>query len=300
MTYPLVKELAADGIPVAVTCRVLKLARQPYYRWLANPITDAELVEAYRANALFDAHRDDPEFGHRLLADEARVAGEAMSDRTAWKITSRNGWWSAFGKRKARGKGKKAGPPVHDDLVQREFTADAPNELWLTDITEHKTAEGKLYLCAIKDVFSGKIVGYSIDSRMKSRLVVNAISNAAALRGDVAGVIVHSDRGSQFRSRKVMRELAHHRMVGSMGRVGAAGDNAAMEMLLSVSSGRGRAFEEPEDVTGVVPLEAPHHFSLRLALRDPSSEIVACLGVNLHAREDRGVKRSVELTVTAA
>ena len=234
MTYPLVKELAADGIPVAVTCRVLKLARQPYYRWLANPITDAELVEAYRANALFDAHRDDPEFGHRLLADEARVAGEAMSDRTAWKITSRNGWWSAFGKRKARGKGKKAGPPVHDDLVQREFTADAPNELWLTDITEHNTAEGKLYLCAIKDVFSGKIVGYSIDSRMKSRLVVNAISNAAALRGDVAGVIVHSDRGSQFRSRKVMRELAHHRMVGSMGRVGAAGDNAAMESFFSL------------------------------------------------------------------
>ena len=85
MTYPLVKELAGDGIPVAVTCRVLKLARQPYYRWLKQPITESELVEAYRANALFDAHRDDPEFGHRLLADEARDAGEAMSDReSAW------------------------------------------------------------------------------------------------------------------------------------------------------------------------------------------------------------------------
>jgi hypothetical protein len=60
-----VKELAGDGVPVTVTCRVLKLARQPYYRWLKRPITDAELVEAYRANALFDAHRDDPEFGHR-------------------------------------------------------------------------------------------------------------------------------------------------------------------------------------------------------------------------------------------
>ena len=59
------KELAADGIPVAVTCRVLKLARQPYYRWLANPVTDAEYLEAHRANALFDAHRDDPEFGYR-------------------------------------------------------------------------------------------------------------------------------------------------------------------------------------------------------------------------------------------
>ena len=71
MTYPLVSELAADGIPVAVTCRVLKLARQPYYRWLAAPIGARELQEAYLANALFDAHRDDPEFGYRLLADVA-------------------------------------------------------------------------------------------------------------------------------------------------------------------------------------------------------------------------------------
>ena len=69
-------ELAADGIPVAVTCRVLKLARQPYYRWRANPVTDAELVEACRANALFDAHHEDPEFGYRYLVEEARDAGQ--------------------------------------------------------------------------------------------------------------------------------------------------------------------------------------------------------------------------------
>ncbi|PWB97545.1 hypothetical protein DF220_06670 [Salinibacterium hongtaonis] len=87
-------ELATDGVPVAVTCRVLKLARQPYYRWLANPVTHTEVVEAYRANALFDAHRDDPEFGHRLLADEARERGESMADRTAWRIASDNCWWN--------------------------------------------------------------------------------------------------------------------------------------------------------------------------------------------------------------
>jgi hypothetical protein len=127
--YPLVKELAANGIPVAVTCLVLKLARQPYYRWLADPITDAEYVAAHRANALFDAHRDDPEFGYRFLVEEARDAGHPMAERTAWRICSDNTWWSAFGKRR-RGKNGKVGPPVHDDLVGRRFTADAPNWLW--------------------------------------------------------------------------------------------------------------------------------------------------------------------------
>jgi len=141
-----VTELAASGIPVTVTCRVLKLARQPYYRWLAAPLTPSEVVEAYRANALFDAHRDDPEFGHRLLADEARDVGESMADRTAWRITAANGWWSVFGKKRGKN-GKKPGPAVHDDLctvtdekgrVRHEFTADRPNQLWLTDITEHR------------------------------------------------------------------------------------------------------------------------------------------------------------------
>ncbi|MEE6180042.1 IS3 family transposase [Mycobacterium sp. 050134] len=230
--YPLVKELAADGIAVAVTCRVLKLARQPYYRWLANPVTDAEYVEAHRANALFDAHRDDLEFGYRFLATEAADAGESMAERTAWRICSTNGWWSAFGKK--RGKNGKPGPPVHDDLVDRDFTADSPNKLWLSDITEHRAGEGKLYLCAIKDVFSNRIVGYSIDSRMKSRLATTALASAVARRGDVAGCILHTDRGSQFRSRKFIHALGRYDMVGSMGRVGAAGDNAAMESFFSL------------------------------------------------------------------
>ena len=127
-------ELAADGIPVTVTCRVLKLARQPYYRWLAKPVINSELTEAYRANALFDAHRGDLEYGHRFLADEAREAGQVMARRTAWRICSTNGWFSVFSKDQ-RGKAGKPGLPVHDDLVGRDFTASAPNELWLADIT---------------------------------------------------------------------------------------------------------------------------------------------------------------------
>ncbi|MCT1803751.1 hypothetical protein M3B51_13290 [Kocuria carniphila] len=142
-------ELAEHGIPLVVSCRVLKLARQPYYRWLKTPASTRELVEAQRANALSGAHRDDPEFGYRLLADEARIeGGEAILDRTAWRIASANGWVSVFGK--TRGKnGKNPGPAVHDDLCviidehgreRHHFTADRPNRLWLTDVTEHKTA----------------------------------------------------------------------------------------------------------------------------------------------------------------
>lgn len=226
-------ELAADGIPVAVSLRVLKLSRQPYYRWRKQQITASEVREAYRANALFDAHQDDPEFGHRFLVTEAAQAGEVMCERTAWRICRDNQWFSVFGKKRAKN-GKRSGPPVHDDLVRRDFTADDINELWLTDITEHPTDEGKLYLCAIKDACSGRIVGYSMSARMKARLAVDALDNAVIRRGVVAGCIIHSDRGSQFRSRKFVHALNRHHMVGSMGRVGAAGDNAAMESFFAL------------------------------------------------------------------
>jgi transposase InsO family protein len=233
MMYPLVSELAVDGVPVTVTCRVLKLVRQDYYRWLASPITASELEEAYLANALFDAHHDDPEFGYRFLADEVKDSGFSACERTVWKICSTNGWWSSFGKKTTR-KLAKVHTPAHDDLVKRRFCADTLDHLWLGDITEHPTKEGKLYLCAIKDVCSNRIVGYSIDERMKARLAVAAINNAAARRGDVAGCIFHTDRGSQFRSRKVHRALTRHHMVGSMGQVGSAGDKAAMESFFAL------------------------------------------------------------------
>jgi transposase InsO family protein len=234
MMFPLVHDLASDGIPVTVTCRVLKLCRPQYYRWLDEPVTDAQLDEAWLANAIFDAHRDDPEFGYRFLADEVRRSGFEVSDRVVWRICRDMGWWSVFGKPKVR-KASKPGTPAHDDLVRRNFTADAPNRVWVVDLTEHRTAEGKLYLCAIKDLFSNRIIGWAIDTRMKARLVVAAVEMAVARRdGDVAGCIFHSDRGSQFRARKVHRALARHGLVGSMGQVGSAGDNAAMESFFAL------------------------------------------------------------------
>ena len=95
------KELAADGIPVAVSRSVLKLSRAPYYRWLKTPVSEAELVEAYRANALFDAHQDDPQFGHRLLADEARDSGQDMCRPPRGRSAQKTSGGLLLGRRRA-------------------------------------------------------------------------------------------------------------------------------------------------------------------------------------------------------
>lgn len=236
MTYPLVLDLAADGIPVAVTCRVLGFSKQAFYKWKANPVTTSDYERAYLINAALDAHADDPEFGYRFIADELQAQGLEVSRNTVHSLCKEVGIIAAVHRR--RGPGKKAGPPVHDDHVQRVFTADVPDRLWLTDITEHWTGEGKLYLCAIKDVFSNRVVGYSIDSRMKSSLAVAALEQAVARRAlasaDLSDLTCHSDRGSQFRSRRFVGALNAHGIRGSMGRVGAAGDNAAMESFFSL------------------------------------------------------------------
>lgn len=234
MMFPLVRDLAATGVPVAVACRVLGFSKQAFYQWEANPVSERDWQEAELLNAAYDIHADDPEFGHRFIADELCAAGHRTSERRIWRLCSQQRIFSAT-IRRARRMNKKPGPAVCDDRVQRDFTATAPNQLWLTDITEHRTAEGKIYACAVKDVFSNRIVGCSIGPRMKSHLAVAALNDAVARRGAraAAGCTVHSDRGSQFRSRKYQRMIKAHGLLGSMGRIGAAGDNAAMESFFS-------------------------------------------------------------------
>ncbi len=231
MIYPLVRELAAEKIPVAVTYRVLGFSPQAFYKWCANPVSQRDWDDAHLINAAYDIHADDPAFGYRFIADELRERGLQVGEHRVARLCSQQRIWSIFAKK--RGLNRTAGPPVHDDLVDRQFTAPAPNTVWLTDITEHPTAEGKLYLCAIKDVHSGRIVGYSMDARMAASLAVSALRNAVALRSP-AGTIVHSDRGSQFRSTAFVRTSKNNGLVGSMGRVGACGDNAAMESFFAL------------------------------------------------------------------
>jgi len=168
-----------------------------------------------------DIHHDDPEFGYRLITDELRNLGHAASENRVGRLCTQQQIYWAFAKKK--GLRNRPGPAVHDDRVKRKFTAEAANTLWLTDITEHRTDEGKLYLCAIKDLWSNRIVGYSIDSNMKATLAVRALHSAIGARPH-EGCILHSDRGSQIRSKKFVRTLTNNGLLGSMGRVGACAD----------------------------------------------------------------------------
>ena len=231
MKYPLVRELAAEGVPVAVTCRVMGFSKQAYFKWLADPVSQRDWDDAHLTNVAIDVHSDDPAFGYRFIADELNDKGLSCSENRVWRLCSEERLWSNHAK--TRGLNRRPGPPVHDDLVQREFTATKANELWITDITEHHTLEGKLYICLIQDVFSKRIVDYSIGPRMPAALAVTALTNAIELRG-AHGTTVHSDRGSQFRSNAFISTLKRNGLVGSMGRVGACGDNAAMESFNSL------------------------------------------------------------------
>lgn len=131
-----------------------------------------------------------------------------MADLRRQRLVSR------FSKKKRYAKAR-AGAPAHDDLVRRGFTAPGAHQVWLSDLTEHPTREGKLYLCAIKDVWSRRIVGYSISDRMTSQIAVAALDSAVARRGAAGqtapGCVLDTDRGSQGG----LNRSSQHRLVAA-------------------------------------------------------------------------------------
>jgi transposase InsO family protein len=234
MMFPLVEDLAADGVPVRFTCGLLGFSPQAFYKWKRRPCSERDWADAHAINSIVDVHAEDPEFGYRFIADELEAAGQRSCERRVWRLCRQQKIWSTTTKKGRKASPKTPGPAVHDDLVQRVFSAPAPDMVWLTDITEHPTAEGKLYCCSIKDCFSNRIVGYAIADRMTRHLTVAALRSAVARRQPCDTVVVHSDRGGQFRARDFRAVLKAHGLAGSMGRVASAADNAAMESFHSL------------------------------------------------------------------
>lgn len=228
LVYVLAHATASLRVPVALTCQVLGFSTQVYRKLLKQLVSVREVEETQLIAAIRKAHCDDPEFGYREITDELIDQGHKVSRLCVWRLCKQAGVVSST-VRKHKPKNSRPRPAIHDDLVKRTFTASRCSELWLTDITEHRTSEGRFYVRAVKDVHSNRIAGYSIDSRMTALLAVDALNMAVCHRGNQSGVTVHSDRGAQFRSHILCEALLQYQLSGSMGRLGDRYDNSVIE-----------------------------------------------------------------------
>jgi putative transposase len=229
MRFRLVRELAAGGVPVAVACRVLRVSTSGYYEWRERPPSPRSIADAALRAQIVEIHEmSRGSYGAPRVHLELRLGRDVRCGRK--RVARLMRLERLQGVFRRRGGRARPAPPVHDDLVRRRFVADGPNRLWLTDITEHPTREGKVYLAAVLDVYSRRIVGWSIADHLRSELVVDALEMARWRRQPPPGqTVVHSDRGSQYTSWAFGHRLRAAGLLGSMGRVGSAADNAMME-----------------------------------------------------------------------
>lgn len=232
MMARLVGELREDGFPVALTCRVLKVPRSSVYDALRRPPSARERADEALLEEIREIHTfSRSTYGAPRVHAELRLGrGRHVGRKRVARLMRRAGIQGVCHRRK---RGRRAAPATHEDLVKRKFVADAPNRLWVTDITEHPARDGRVFCCAILDVFSRRIVGWSIADHIRSELVVDALQMAIWRRQPDVGGIVHADRGPQFTSWVFGHRLREAGLLGSMGRVASSVDNTMMESFWS-------------------------------------------------------------------
>jgi putative transposase len=194
------RELAADGIPVAVTCRVLKVSKSGYYEWFGRPEPPRQLRNKELTKMIRVIHADSRgSYGSPRVHAELRFGlGEEVNRKRVEPLMREAGPAGVY---RRRGRRNLAGAATDEDLVQRRFDVAAPDRLWPTGITEHPTNDGKLYCAAVMDACSRRIIGWWIDARQDSDLVVNPFAMAVARRNPAArSTILHSDHGTQYTS----------------------------------------------------------------------------------------------------
>ena len=212
-----------------MACRVLETSRSGYYDWAARPESARETENRQLVKMIREIHEESRfSYGSPRVTAELRLGlGLDVNRKRVERLMREHGIQGIY-----RRKGRKnlVNAATEEDLVQRQFAASAPDELWLTDITEHPTSEGKLYCAAVMDAFPRKIIGWSMDKRQDTNLVVNALAMAVTRRQPEAdSTILHSDHGTQYTSWAFGKRLRDAGLLGSMGTVGDCYDNAMME-----------------------------------------------------------------------
>jgi putative transposase len=225
--FRLVRELAADGYDVAVACRVLEVSRSGYYEWRRRGASMRDVDDAHLLDTIIDVHTAARgTYGARRVHAELRLGRELTVGRRRVERLMR--CHRLAGVHRRRWRHAQRSEATWPDRVERRFVADAPDRLWVTDITQHRTGEGWVYAAVVLDVFSRRVVGWSIADHLRTELVVDALQMAQWTRRP-DGTIVHSDRGSQYTSWLFGHRLREAGLLGSMGKVACAYDNSLME-----------------------------------------------------------------------
>jgi putative transposase len=219
--------------PVSWICEALGVSRSGFHAWMSRPasthaIADERLTEAISRSF----QRSDRTYGARRVWHDVLAEGIACGLHRVERLMRVNGL-RARPRRRGLPKDDGERSVIADNLLDRDFQADRPNQKWLADFTYLWTAEGWLYVAVVLDLFSRRVVGWSMKAERDAQLVMDALMMAVWRRGKADALLHHSDQGSQYTSEQFQRLMADHGITCSMSRAGNVWDNSAMESFFS-------------------------------------------------------------------
>lgn len=247
MSYAFIAENFAD-FPVQAMCAVLGVSRSGYYAWVSRPGSPRDLADGALASAIRDAHSASRgRYGSPRVHAELRAQGRQVSRKRVARLMRGMGLAARRRRRFCRTTDSRHGLAVAPNLLQRDFRAPAPDRVWLADITYIGTAEGWLYLAAVLDLFTRRIVGWAMAEHLGHELALAALDMAITSRRPAPGLVHHSDRGVQYAAHAYRRRMQTHGMLCSMSRKGDCWDNAPMESFFATL--KGELVEPRDDLT---------------------------------------------------
>lgn len=228
-------EKAEHGVPVARACELLEVSRSGYQKWLTRPPSDRTLADAWLLEKIKEIHQTNRKvYGAPRIHAELRLEqGIHVSRKRVERLMRQAGLSGLVPKKRGRTTIRVPGVRVADDLVGRQFRPEAPDVLWIADITYLRTWEGWLYLAAVQDAYSRRIVGWAMADHMRHELVVDALTMAISRRRPGPGLIHHSDQGGQYVSLGFGQACAKAGIARSMGSTGVCWDNAVAETFFA-------------------------------------------------------------------
>jgi putative transposase len=235
MIFPVVDRLAADGLPIAVSCRLLKVSTSGFHDWKRRPPSARAQADAELTALIVEAHTlSRGTYGSPRVHAELTIGMGVACGRKRVERLMRNAGLQGISRRRRRGCTKRNpfDAPA-DDLVDRQVAVDGPDQLWVADITQHRTDEGWVYGAFVLDAWSRRVLGWSLGDHCRTELVADALDMALWRRQGADGCIHHSDHGCQYTSWAFGHRLREAGLRGSMGTVGDAYDNAMAESFFA-------------------------------------------------------------------